>query len=297
MRFFLILTLALLVICPASANMGCEDNFHFLNLPAERRQALEQLTKTGRWQEAAWKALENGDEATYKFLEKKIESILAKSPLHGDMELAASGSSEVYKVNLGDGVQGIFKPSLKHWKKKRIKPFHDERFPDKEVAAYAFDRAVGGHLVPVTVKRTIDGMEGSLQIFVHMDANPMLHAAPLPGQIREANRLRVLDYMMLAHDRTPMNYPAMNGAPVAIDNAMTFLTKSPHLSFGIQNPPRREEIHNLAKYGEALATYKDIDETKARQAIESILKPEEVEEAMKRVVEVKALGRRAAGLE
>ncbi|RYZ99698.1 MAG: hypothetical protein EOP11_19165 [Proteobacteria bacterium] len=207
-----------------------------------------------------------------------------------EKEFAKSGSSEVYFVDLGRGVRAVFKPSPKFWRARRIMPFHDDASAERELAGHAFDRAVSGHMVPVTVKRKIDGMEGSLQVWVNFDeaADSAVSAA---SNFRAEDRLTVMDYMMGTHDRSPANRPMLKGAPVAIDQGLAFIGKAPHYSFGIKAPPSATEISDLSKYGAALRSFRDLDPEKIRSAISPFLKAEEVEQCLlrvKKVIELRA---------
>jgi hypothetical protein len=247
------------------------------------RRDLGSLVGQGRWQEAAWRARESGDPATAAKIEKRLARYLETAPFVKEKEFAKSGSSEVYFVDLGRGVRGVFKPSPKFWRARRIMPFHDDFSAERELAGHAFDRAVNGHMVPVTVKRKIDGMEGSLQVWVNFDAGATPAAA---SKFRAEDRLAVMDYMMGTFDRSPANRPSLNGAPVAIDQGLAFIGKAPHYSFGIKAPPSAAEIGDLAKYGAALRSFQDLDPEKIRTAISPFLKAEEVEQCLARVRKV-----------
>ncbi|RZA05091.1 MAG: hypothetical protein EOP11_13620 [Proteobacteria bacterium] len=262
----------------------CASSFAELGDRAPMRRDLGALIKQGRWQEAAWQAREAGDPATAVKIEKRLARYLETAPILKEKEFAKSGSSEVYFVDLGRGVRAVFKPNPKFWRARRIMPFHDDASAERELAGHAFDRAVSGHMVPVTVKRKIDGMEGSLQVWVSFDEAGS--AASEASGFRAEDRLAVMDYMMGTFDRSPANRPALKGAPVAIDQGLAFIGKAPHYSFGIKAPPSATEISDLAKYGAALRSFRDLDPEKIRSAISPFLKAEEVEQCLARVRKV-----------
>jgi len=281
----LALSLALAFSFPAHAAETCPADFGKFSA-VEYRQSLGQQIKGRRWQEAAWRAREAGDLATADKIEKRLARYLQGTKLAKPKEFATSGSSEVYFVELEGGLRGVFKPAPKFWRARRVKPFHADDSVARELAGHAFDRAVGANMVPVTVKRTIDGMEGSLQVWVTFDEAGKIGAG---SKFRAEDRLKVLDYMMGTFDRSPANRPSLEGAPVAIDQGMAFVSQAPYYSFGIHAPPSLNEISDLEKYGDALRSFDKLDEGKIRAAIAPHLSPEEVELCLARVRQVMAL--------
>jgi hypothetical protein len=230
-------------------------------------------------QQAAWTAQAEGHETTAKYLEYALETALEQTPLSRTPAPMTEGSSEVYKVTLGVDLYGIFKPSFKFWKLRLIHPWHDQRAPQRDVAAYRLDRALGANMIPVTVLRTIRGMEGSLQAFVDMDKKPAMKENP-----RNENRLKILDYILGTWDRTPANKPRADGGLVAIDNSMSFLTKGPHSSHGIAPPPSLDRIQKLLSADPTLLpSFRALSAKDVESLVGDLLTPQEIAACVQRL--------------
>ena len=248
---------------------------------------MRLLVDSTRRQETAWKAFETGDVATARLIEKEIEMELQNSEVEA-IEYIRQGSSEVYRVRLANGMYAIFKPSIDHWEYKRVREFHDERMPQREAAAYRLDRLIGAHMVPVTVMRTVDGQLGSLQIFVHVDS-----AVVSPSALRTERRMTILDYITGAHDRSPQNILRVDGGVVAIDNAMAFLLKAPHLAFGIQLPPKLTHVEALPDFQSDLRLFHSVNRDEFHRELGGLLTGEEIDGAFDRYFEL--IGRVQSG--
>jgi len=90
----------------------------------------------------------------------EIESRLRKESIHAITKLStflkkrgrdAAATHDIQIVTLESGLKGIFKTGSYHY---------------AEVAAYRLSKILCLHLVPPTVFRTIDGIQGSLQLYI-----------------------------------------------------------------------------------------------------------------------------------
>src|SRR5262249_53293180 len=81
------------------------------------------------------------------------------------MKRLDGGSTFACVVALDNGLSGIFKPDVAFWP-------NDSQFNREagcaafEVLAYEIDKRLGFGGVPPTIRRTIDGMRGSFQLFI-----------------------------------------------------------------------------------------------------------------------------------
>jgi hypothetical protein len=85
----------------------------------------------------------------------------------------------------------------------------------REVSAFRLDRLLGFRLVPVTVIRTIDGEEGSVQQWIDV-------GGWMTGHLKvDAARMATLDYLLGNTDRHVFNNRTQEeGRPSAIDNGL-----------------------------------------------------------------------------
>lgn len=144
----------------------------------------------------------------------EIEEFLATAPVVYIGELG-SGSTRPMRVALADNgrrSRAIFKTV----RTTGPAPFDDgvpsrEESYAHEVAAYRIDRLLGLEMVPPTVIRNIEGVEGSLQIFVEGAFNEINRAQedlrpPTEDEMeRQLARVQVFDWLILNPDRPDDN--------------------------------------------------------------------------------------------
>ena len=280
---FLILILSLTltaVSIPTQASpLSCRDLLETRRMRPPERAFVEQLLEKGLWQEAAWYALERGDRGRYAEIERRIEAFLSKAQIVGEPEVVYSGSSEVFKVQFEGNVAAIFKPDVRHWR-RRARPFHYDNMPKKDAAAYKFDRAIGAYIVPVTIQRVVNGRPGSLQIFMKLEA-----PAEVTSKYRTRERLRALDALMGTWDRSPQNTAAAQEGVVGIDNSMAFITETPTASMGIQRPPKLEELNDFDFHAE-FQGLRSLTGPRLRDLLKEELTEPELAKAAERLLQV-----------
>jgi hypothetical protein len=130
------------------------------------------------------------------------------------VEVAGLGSA-VFKTFAGEGGPEA--------RQKRIK---------REVAAYELNKALGLDLVEPTVEKTINGEEGSLQVFIDGAKNGgELSSEELNAMADDIFKLEIFDNLMINTDRPqregqegmhPFNFLAKDGHIKGIDHAEAF---------------------------------------------------------------------------
>jgi hypothetical protein len=96
-----------------------------------------------------------------------------------------------------------------------------------EVRAAKLASALGlGHLFPPTVERTVDGVRGSLQLFLEGATSAAADPAGRTLDRAATEQLRVFDYLIGNADRSPNNVMLREHGgtllPIGIDNGLTF---------------------------------------------------------------------------
>ena len=165
------------------------------------------LLKLGLYQEAVWEMNDKHMFAQSKVVDTFLSWILSEGQVREIKHLGMGGASNPYRVALPFGVTGVFKP---------IK-LHPSVNYKSEIAAYKLDRMLEFNLVPMTVKRTIKNMKGSIQYFVQ-DSNESIKTH---GSTR-SNNLNVFDYLISNMDRNRGNLLVAWGREVAIDHGLSF---------------------------------------------------------------------------
>jgi hypothetical protein len=110
----------------------------------------------------------------------------------------------------GQEVRGIFKAvDVDIQKRVRVGDRYVARFTDRypfEVAAYRLDRLLGMGMVPVTVLRTLDGEEGSLQLWVDDALNGQsMRTMGLKLEETQRDAMHVFDVLIHNIDRNEGN--------------------------------------------------------------------------------------------
>lgn len=167
------------------------------------REAIESPGKVYNQQIELWKMSEN--KKTKKLavqFKQKITDMLesGKVVFHGKK---LSSNTDAHLVELDNGLGGIWKSSKDYYSSGGA-----------EVAAYKIDQQLELNVVPVTVHKNIDGVDGTLQLFVS--------DADLTHRMNQPHSFSFLDYLLNNRDRFARNYFTVQGRPVAIDHALSF---------------------------------------------------------------------------
>lgn len=123
------------------------------------------------------------------------------------------GSVNKLLLQFGHGVLGVYKeegPQASNWNSDA----------KAEVAAYQLDQLLMLRLVPMTIWRTIEGMNGSIQYFV----KDMVQSPGGLAHFKNSRALKFFDYWIKNHDRHEANslvFPTEN-LLIAIDNGNGF---------------------------------------------------------------------------
>ncbi len=127
------------------------------------------LFDSQRHQEAAWMLANIGETARHRQLVEEIQTRLTNSNViefqRLDIPAHEGETSEIYQVLLENGLKAIFKTHPRHWTTKSIVNAVLAN-PYSEKMASDFAEVMELNAVPLTVIRTINGMEGSLHAFV-----------------------------------------------------------------------------------------------------------------------------------
>lgn len=114
-----------------------------------------------------------------------------------------STNTDAHLIELDNGLGGIWKSSNDYYSSGAA-----------EVAAYKIDQQLELNVVPITVHKNVDGVDGTLQLYVS-DAD----RTPLKNQ---PHSFSFLDYLLGNRDRFARNYFTVQGRPVAIDHSLSF---------------------------------------------------------------------------
>lgn len=194
---------------PASAGGSCRGVYS--------SSTADQLLEQNRWQEAAWLLKRTGQQMQFSELEKKITDLLTNGKIKNISRYQKANEdnlSEVYLVSFSNGAQAIFKPHSKYWTEKKSDKFSESLTnPNSEVMTYLFNKELELGIVPVTIKRQILQMEGSLQIFVKLETDLFLERLTVEQKVRVTEiiekpytkdelTLNILDYLTFNTDRS-----------------------------------------------------------------------------------------------
>lgn len=139
---------------------------------------------------------------------EKIQSSMIQKLQKGKMTLAGQapvGKTRPFFVDLGDGVEGVWKPA---------QGLHANA--NAEVAASKIDQFLGTDVVPLTVHRKFGEIDGSLQLKASE-----LQVVALPDN---PDSLSMFDYLIGNIDRHDENYLlSRNNKVVAIDHGKAFV--------------------------------------------------------------------------
>ena len=280
-------------------------------------QDAKNLVDEVRWQEGAWLLRHIGEQKMADALEDQIAVNYEKMKIKSFEKMETTTVSEVYLVTLTNGQKGIFKPHPRHWKEKSLVNAALAN-PDAEVMSYLFARELQLTLVPVTVKRVIEGMEGSLQAFVELkDLNYTYNEMQIPDLRKEVFRqvynpmdlqarlIGLLDYLIMNMDRMgnknlrwvmkpkldPRAKPGQGSGLVAYDNGASFQNQNQAKGkFRPENPQSinvlgstfvdPKKIDNFHPFFEALKTR--LNEKRIRQLMTGVFDEVVIKQTLER---------------
>ena len=208
---------------------------------SETLTSAEGLYNQGFLQEAIWQ-LEDAKlhEAANK-LKYYLRFILEHGAILNMTDLGLGGTTTTKRIFLPHGISAVFKP----------KSFHPSANYRSEIAAYLIDQAGKFRLVPMTVRRKINGQTGALQYFVKKSKT--IHA--VANKYRKSANLNVFDYIIDNKDRNEGNILLKDGREIAIDHGLSLRFINPigevlkvydHLSWGLganRHPVRQRWLH------------------------------------------------------
>lgn len=175
----------------------------------------------------------------FRWSDKKVEDFLRTADVV-EIEKTEEGQTNPLRLTLKKGkrvIKGIFKYRDSDPLTERLRWRNSANESDRyhyEVAAYKLDRMLGIGIVPVTVEREIDGVEGVIQLWID-DLTSMLKEneksreydgmCDFTGQI---NFLDSFDYLIANRDRNQSNMlmSASDGQIWFIDHSRAFGTST-----------------------------------------------------------------------
>lgn len=158
----------------------------------------------------------SGNSSAAKAYEKKVLDILNRQKMT-DLGPTSASDGGARFVRFEDGTMGVWKPQFfpKTVVNGMVHPMSGVDVAKAETLVYKLDRFLGLNRVPPTVRRSIDGKEGSVQLMVG-DLNQNFH-------ITNPDETRLFDHLINHNDRHLNNYlVTKDGQIVAIDNGSAF---------------------------------------------------------------------------
>jgi len=236
-------------IIPALALLLPAWNIHASNCPEQLSGVLHK-NNLQSLQDNIWRLQHSGDhELAARRAELLARALGEGAPVNGRTVKIREASTEVYKIDLDNGLSGVFKPDM---------PDNPISFYKHEVAAWIVDGLTGTGIVPVTVARKmiINGTErtGSFQLFVKNDgtaaeliAGARTNSETLVKQIENSaqyKNMRFLDWLISNRDRQGRNILArtdpdtgITQLAAAIDHSLSFGTSGAWRPFFIMPDP------------------------------------------------------------
>lgn len=180
--------------------------------PRPSLQRAHELANSGKLQEAAWTFEELGDTRTGLHLRNRLFEIL-NSDLYTLQDHHLGGSFPKKFLAFTGHIKAVYKYLLT----EAVNPFHDR---NSEIAAYRLDQLLRTRLVPMTIKKNLDGTRGSLSYFIEGAEQADLDVV----RAKTFSTLKVFDYITGNRDRTPTNilFSESNLRVYAIDNGAGF---------------------------------------------------------------------------
>jgi hypothetical protein len=195
---------------PASNGVRCEDVFLADTVTVHE---LASMIEKGRPQEAVWLLKNLGHKAEAAHYEDYVLQAMKSAEIESVVPFVTEYSdgkknlSETYIVHFKNGWKAVFKPSPEFWTDGKTISAQTAN-PKAEEMAYRFDRELELNMVPMTVIREINGMTGSLQIFVTMsegkapvELSQVIKRAQTRKLDADNSLLPIFDYLIYNCDR------------------------------------------------------------------------------------------------
>lgn len=222
---------------------------------------------------AIWKYEELGMSKEAEELKHLLAAALTKAEIAGKPQLTGTGVIKAKYVTLSDGTTGVWKPDEVLTINGPIRGL-----ANKEVAAYLIDQKLGLNLVPITVKRELDGKQGSIQlrvnnldIFKRKEQNLNSKKSEFYEYEPDPDALLFLDDLLANTDRNKKNVLSSGGKAVAIDHNVS-LTRDSH---GYFRETVNSELQKVSKSPDN--SYKEI----ATLHLKYVIPPKAVVEKLK----------------
>jgi len=222
-------------------------------------------------------ALRNWKKA--RAVERDLEYFLESADLDtAKWESQSSGINKdsSFKLTFPNGVQAVLK--------------YDTRLEsaNANVATYKFDRVMGIHQVPVTVKRAFKGKVASLQVWVPdtTSAAASFNEGQGGSSKHKSPTLRYLDWAVQNCDRANRNLLILEEIPgdpkeVAIDNGLAFNKKYCRSKRNSRTPNSRKLVPKCVPLFEARIT--DAPDRKIAEALRENLSKKDINDLIERV--------------
>jgi hypothetical protein len=244
MRSFLFLIVFNACLSRSFAQSVCLDLFTSHRLSDIQSAALElddyqfqKYFQQGQFLEASRRASTLHKTDLAQKLEEYVTKILTTDTVKGFPNYLHEGTTEVYLVTFNSGLKAIFKPDAKFWVIDSKKENHYLSNSFAEVASYSLSQILGLHLVPVTVRRTIDGKTGSLQAFIKGEKTAGTKLLSSEILENDAVDLHIFDFLIRNSDRVEKNMLIGDSYLWAIDNGSSF-----HLQKTSASSPKIKEL-------------------------------------------------------
>ncbi len=263
-----------------------------ISLKAQTSQGFQydihKAVESRQWPEAARLAGDKGLFDLQFFINRVLRKTLERAPLKEGYPkgLRDSDGAEVFLVEFDSGVRAIFKPDYRHeqgvQKAGEGAPLIN---PGAEVAASKLSRLFGLNLVPMTLRRSLNGVAGTLQVFVE---GARLDEASVPtgqeGLMRSLADLSVFDYIIHNGKRGQDTRVVNTSGVWAIENGSFF-----HFNQRPGSQPAARDLNlsqvSLAFHGNLKATTPGL----IRKVLQGELSPSAIDELIARQQQVLAL--------
>ncbi len=195
---------------------------------------------------ASLPALGSAQSKVWMGKEKDYERFLANAEIVS-VEDVGSGVNQPKRITLRQGareIDALWKPIQRGPKEWAWESF------EAEVAAYQLDRILGLHMVPPTVVRSIQGQEGSLQLWVtgvEFFRDRSAGAPQTQEWDQQLARCRLFDNLIANGDRDPTDILVdEQWNLVLIDHSQAFLS-SPYLEDDDEKLPHKFDRQLVAR--------------------------------------------------
>lgn len=172
-------------------------------------------------QEQIWRT-SSATDGSGQSTEQLVKSELENGKVISDKKITTDygkpiGNNGALLIKYDTGLEGVWKPKT---------PANN---PSADIAAYTIDRHLSADKVPVTVSKTLNGIEGSVQLKV----NGLKESSSV-----EPEDLKLLDYLNGNSDRHALgnHVQTSDGKSVAIDNGRAFFLQTDPTKRYMQNP-------------------------------------------------------------